>query len=417
MNNLEREWNRVCANSLARNIAWMFLGQGLSILCQGIYFILLARLLGATQYGIYVGTLAMVTILSQYSPLGSPYVLLRYVSQNPKNFASYWGNILVTTFTLGGFLTALLTWGGPHWAHSYTWALVFCVTIGECFCAQLATAAGQVFQSFENLRITALLNLLVNLLRVLLAGVMLGCLRHATAQQWVVAALLVSLAGAVMALTLVTQFYGKPTFSAALLRQRTGEGIVFALSGSTAGIYNDIDKAMLGHYGMNAANGIYTMAYKVVNVSMVAISSIHNAAFPRFFRKGLEGVSGTTSYARRILKRTAPISLLLAGVMFLVAPIIPHLVGSGFSESVTALRWLCLLPFFRAFQWSAGDALTGAGYQKLRLSTQTGAAVFNLAVNIYLIPRYGWYGAAWSSLATDGLLAAGNWAVLLAIQK
>jgi hypothetical protein len=31
--------------------------------------------------------------------------------------------------------------------------------------------------------------------------------------------------------------------------------------------------------------------------------------------------------------------------------------------------------------------------------------------------RHGWYGAAWSSLATDGLLAAGNWAVLLAIKK
>jgi O-antigen/teichoic acid export membrane protein len=395
----------------------MFFGQGISIVCQGVYFILLARLLGATQYGIYVGVVAMVTILSQYSSLGSPYVLLRYVSQNPKNFARCWGNVLVTTFFLGGLLTALLTWAGPHWAHSYTWTLVLCVAVGECFCAQIATAVGQVFQSFEKLRITALLNLLVNLLRVLLAGAMLARLHHATAWQWVVAALIVSALGAVAALMLVTRFYGKPVFSSALLRQRTEEGLIFALSGSTAGIYNDIDKAMLGHYGMNAANGIYTMAYKAVNISMVAISSVHGAAYPRFFRKGQEGVSGTTAYAKKILKRTVPIGLLLAGVMFLTAPIIPHLVGIGFSESVVALRWLCLLPFFRAFQWGAGDALTGAGYQKLRLSTQTVAAVFNFATNLYLIPRYGWYGAAWSSLATDGMLAGLNWVVLLTICK
>jgi hypothetical protein len=31
-----------------------------------------------------------------------------------------------------------------------------------------------------------------------------------------------------------------------------------------------------------------------------------------------------------------------------------------------------------------------------------------------LIPHYGWLGAAWASLATDGLLAAFNWMVLLA---
>jgi O-antigen/teichoic acid export membrane protein len=102
--------------------------------------------------------------------------------------------------------------------------------------------------------------------------------------------------------------------------------------------------------------------------------------------------------------------------MVVAAPIIPHLVGNGFGESVVALRWLCLLPFFRSLHISAGDALTGAGYQKFRLSTQTGAAAFNFATNLYLIPRYGWLGAAWASLATDGLLVAGNWAVLLCLR-
>jgi hypothetical protein len=36
----------------------------------------------------------------------------------------------------------------------------------------------------------------------------------------------------------------------------------------------------------------------------------------------------------------------------------------------------------------------------------------NFALNLYLIPMYSWRGAAWSSLLTDGLLAAANWAVL-----
>lgn len=413
LNGVKNELVKLEGNNLARNAGWTFLGQGLSLVCQGAYFILLARLLGSTEYGIYVGAFAMVALLSVYSPLGSQFTLLRHVSPNPQKFAFYWGNILATTLAFGSFFVGLLTWCVPYLAHSYSWELVLCIAIGDCLCTQFTVAAGCVFQAFEKLRMTAALNLLVNLLRTLLAGLMLWRLHHATAQQWVVAALIVSVTAAITALVLVTRFYGKPSFSPTLLRQRTGEGLVFALSGSTAGIYNNIDKAMLGHYGMNTANGIYSMAYKVIDVCMMPILSVHTAAFPRFFRKGEKGMQSITAYVGRILKRTAPMGLLMAGLMFLAAPIIPHLVGNGFGESVSALRLLCLLPFFRAFQWSAGDALTGAGHQKMRLVTQSCAAVFNFGVNLYLIPRYGWLGAAWASVATDGLLAAMNWAVLL----
>jgi len=406
---LRAEWGRARHSSLGRNAVWMFLGQGLSLIFQGAYIILLGRLLGITEFG----AVAMVSIVSQYSALGSHSVFLRYVSPDPGRFAHYWGNILVTTITLGSLFVALLTWIGPHLAHSYSWSLLLCVALGDCLCAQLTLAAGRVFQAFEKMGITAGLNVLVNLLRTLLAGFMLWHFHHGTAWQWAIAALIVSSVAAVAAVALVTRLYGKPAISVPLLRRRTGEGFVFALSYSTTGIYNDIDKAMLGHYGMNAANGIYTMAYRAVDVCATPITAIQGAAFPRFFRKGIDGVATTADYSIRIVKRTAPLALISALAIVLVAPILPHLVGKGFAESVLALRWLCLLPFLRSFQLSAGDALTASGHQKLRLGSQVIAAAFNFGTNLYLIPHYSWRGAAWSSLATDGLLAAFNWVVLL----
>jgi O-antigen/teichoic acid export membrane protein len=417
MSKLQVELANVRSSTLGHNAAWMFAGQGLSIICQAVYFVLLARLLGSIQYGVYVTAVAMVSILSQYSSFGSPAVLLRYVSPSPTNFALYWGNTLVTIFTLGIFLAVVLTWAVPHIAHSCSSTMVLCVAIGDCICAQIALAAGRVFQAFEKLRMTAGLNLLTNLLRALMAGAMFWSLKHATARQWVVAALGVSVLAACTALVLVTRHYGKPAFSPPLLKERMGEGFIFALSASTTNIYNDFDKAMLGHYGMNAANGIYTMAYRVVDVCMMPISSIHSAAFPRFFQKGTTGIKGTSAYAKRILKRTVPMGLLLAAVMFLAAPLMPCLVGAGFGESVTALRWLCLLPLFRSFQLSAGDAITGAGHQKFRLYSQAASASFNFGTNLYLVPHFGWQGAAWSSLATDGLLGILNWSILLAIPR
>jgi O-antigen/teichoic acid export membrane protein len=391
----------------------MFFGQGLSVAFQGIYFILLARLLGSTECGIYFGALAMVSIVSQYSSLGSHFVFLRYVSPEPKNFARYWGNILVTTLTLGTLLVAFLSWAGPLFAHSYTHTMLLTVAVGDCICVQLTFAAGRVFQAFEKMRITAALSLLVNLLRVLLAGLMLWRLHHGTARQWAIAALIVSSVAACTALVLVTRQFGRPACSTRLLRQRTGEGFIFALSYSTTGVYNDIDKALLGHYGMNAANGIYSMAYRVIDVACMPFVSIQAAAIPRFFCKGAGGVRSTAEYALRITRRTGPIAILSMAAMLAAAPIIPHLLGESFRESVSALRWLCLIPVFRSFHFSAGDALTASGHQKLRLGSQAVAAAFNLGVNLYLIPLYSWRGAAWSSLATDGLLAVFNWAVLI----
>jgi len=82
---------------LAKNASWMFLGQGVNFIVQGSYFILLARLLGATQYGVFVGATAAVSMLSQYSTLGSGMVLVRQVSRDRDEFRKYWGNVLMTT--------------------------------------------------------------------------------------------------------------------------------------------------------------------------------------------------------------------------------------------------------------------------------------------------------------------------------
>ena len=309
MHSILDEWKRVCSSSLARNAGWVLLGQGLSLIFQAVYFILLARLLGSTEYGIYVGALALVSIVSQYSPLGSSVVFLRYVSPEPKNFALYWGNVLFTTFTLGSVLVALLAWIGPHLAHSYSSEMLLCLAAGECLGAQLTLSASRVFQAFERMRVTAALNLLVNMLRVLLAGLMLWHMHHATARQWVVATLLISSVAGITAAVMVSRIFGKPAFSSNLLYRRTGEGFIFALSYSTDAVYYYIDKAMLGHYGMNVANGVYAMACRVIDVVCVPFGAIHTAAIPRFFREGVAGARSTGAYAGRIIKRTLPVAV------------------------------------------------------------------------------------------------------------
>jgi len=306
----------------------------------------------------------------------------------------------------------------PHFLRNTDVRIIVLLGIGDCVCGQLTTATSQVFQAFEKMRYAASLGLASNCARMLLALVLFLTLRRASALQWAVASLVISIATVCVALAIVTRRFGLPQFRPRLFLQRAWEGFVFAVSGSTTSIYNDVDKAMLAHLGMNAANGIYTMAYRVVDIATMPIRSIHGAAFPRFFRHGAGpvGVLKTEPYARKLLKKTSLLGIGMALAMFIAAPLIPVLVGRGFTPSIAALRWLCLIPFFRSLHLSAGDALAGAGKQPLRLVFQFLAAGANIALNIYLIPRYSWLGAAWASLATDGLLGVSLWSVLLWIK-
>ena len=76
------------SGKLARNAGWSFLGQTMSTVLQAGYFVIIARLLGSTNYGIYTAAFAFVSIVSQYSSLGSGFVFLRRVSADPVPFPS-----------------------------------------------------------------------------------------------------------------------------------------------------------------------------------------------------------------------------------------------------------------------------------------------------------------------------------------
>jgi O-antigen/teichoic acid export membrane protein len=174
---------------------------------------------------------------------------------------------------------------------------------------------------------------------------------------------------------------------------------------------------MLSHFGMNVANGIYSTAYRVVDMATMPIWSMYTSALPRMFREGKVSMEENARTARKLLSSGILTGLTASVACYFCAPLMPVLAGRSFGASASAIRWLCLLPVFRAFALSAGAGLTTSGNQTLRTWVQVIAAVFNFAVNLYLIPRYSWLGAAWSSLLTDAFMGVGNWLMYLLVRK
>jgi O-antigen/teichoic acid export membrane protein len=400
---------------LRKNSIWMISGQGVALLFQAIYFILIGRTLGSREYGAFVGVAAMIQVLTNFSSLGMEMVMVRDVSRDRTRFPTAWGSALLVAS--GGFLVvlAIAMTIGRFFLRPEVMILVPYIAFSDAFCGKLAVLASRAFQSFSRLAYTAKLTAMTNVARAMTAGALFLYVRrfhtHPTAYTWTRIYWIASLVMGVISILLVTILLGLPKFKRITFRELS-EGFSFSLSNSSISIYNDIDKTFLVSLGQLKAAGIYSAAYRIVDVATTPIYSIYTAAFPRFFQEGAKGVRSAANFSRRLMNRTVLYGATVAVLMFVGSSLLPRVLGPSFAESSGALRWLCLLPLIRCFHYAWGTTITGSASQWLRTATQIGAALLNLLLNALLIPRWSWQGAAVASLLTDGALAAFSWAVL-----
>jgi O-antigen/teichoic acid export membrane protein len=279
------------------------------------------------------------------------------------------------------------------------------LVLGNCFLDQITVSGGRVFQTFEMLRYTSILTFLSILARLITVSIMWVVMHHATALQWAIATLLPSLIAASVSIGLVKRQIGAMEFAPKMAVDHLREGLGFSFSSTAASIYNDVDKTMLSHYGLNRENGFYTLAYRVIEIATAPLAAMDYALLPRFFQFSKNGMKDASRLAVKSMSIAIFLGVAIAGFVLLTSPIIPRLVGRDFSGTIIALRWLCWIPLFRGIHRLAGGALTGTGHQNLRNVGQFAVAGINVLLNLWWIPAFGWIGAAWSSVASDGLLA------------
>jgi O-antigen/teichoic acid export membrane protein len=412
MIDVRRRLDSIRTHSLSRNTAWMFIGQAGNFFLQAGYFLAVARLLGATEYGVFAGAFALVNAVTPYSSLGTQMIFMRYVSAARSSAQTYWGNTLMVTAGGSLLLVIGLALAGNKLLGPGSLGLIMVLVVASCLMSQIVGNASVVFQTFEELKTTAWLRALSNLLRLLAIIALLLVLHHATAFQCSIGILASSSLAAGLAIILVRNRIGRMRVNLRLFRLRFWEGIGFSFAGSTQAVYNDIDKMMLSHYGMNAANGIYTMAYRVVDFATTPAMAIDGALLPRFFTLNRQGLTAVMRLARKALPIGVLAGLAAAGSTLLAAPFIVRLVGHGFADALLAIRWLCWLPALRGVHQLAGAVLTATGRQNYRTAAQFTVAVLNFTLNLVWIPTHGWLGAAWASLVSDGALGALNLAIV-----
>lgn len=413
------EWkSKLTRSTLFRNTASMLAGGGIRLCLQAMYFVMIARGLGAKEYGAFIGVVALVAILAPFAPLGTGQILIRNVARDRNAFRFSWGNALWMIGVCGSLLlAAVLLLARAVLAAKIPLGLVFLVGLSDLLLAAMVTLVGQAFQAVELLHRTAQVSIALTTARAIAAVVLIVSIKQPTAVSWAVFYCASSGVGAAYAIGLACSKLGRPALALPWLRSDLMEGFYFSITTSSYSISTNIDKTMLVRLATFDAAGIYAAAYRLIDLAFQPVAALSASAYAKFFQHGLDGLPGTTRYAKRLLPSAVGYSVLAGVLLVLVAPVLPLILGRDFLASVEALRWLSPLAFIRAFYYFLANSLTGANLQGLRSAIQLAVACLNILLNLWLIPAYSWRGAAWASLTSEGALALGMLAAIVVVGR
>lgn len=402
---------------LGGNAIHMMLGNGAKLGIQAVYFVLMARNLGVYEYGAFVAVVAAAAIAVPYVGNGFGSLMVKHVARDRSLFSEYFGNLLVVTLVSGLVLSGpVVLLSLVMLPKSIPPSVVVMLVATDLLIFPHATVAGVAFWSLERLNWTAALNVTASAMR--LGGLIVIVILHRpTVTAWAIAYLLSSVLSSGIAMACALSVLGRPHAALWRVRGELWEGFQFSVSLSAQTIYNDIDKTMLARLSTLAAAGVYGAAYRLIDVAFIPVGSLLSAALPRFFRQGTYGIRASLHYGCRLLKQVLPYPAVAFLGLLLGAKLIPVILGHQYEQAVDALRWLAILPLLKTVHYFIANSLTGSGYQGSRTIVQVGVAVFNIGINLWVIPSYGWRGAAWSSIASDSLLAVSLLLLALVLAK
>ncbi len=397
-----KKLSQLLQKAFVRDSLWMLLSRALKAIIQTVYFMLVARSLGAEGYGVFEGVKAIWAIVFPFVGFGMGEVMVQNVSRNHAQFPTEWGralqaiviSVLIALVTLFPLTVLLLPGVNP--------TFILLLLLADLIGLKLCMLAGNAFIAVDQVKQASQYGLLYSGSKFGLALLLPLFPAEQRLLAWGILYCLGSLIPAAISLMLVSQRIGKPSFSLQGCRQaELGQGFFFSLSESAATINTQVDRTMLFSLAGPVAAGVYGAGYRFIDMGFIPIFAVLGASYARFFKHGEAGIEGTLRFARKLIPIACLYGVVCGLILVVFAPFVTILLGEDFAESSQVLIWLSPILLIAGLQYLAADSLTGAGFQRSRSFVQVAAAALNVGLNLYWIPRYSWQGAIWATLASE----------------
>ncbi len=182
-------------------------------------------------------------------------------------------------------------------------------------------------------------------------------------------------------------------------------GIPFVPSSIASVILTLSDRLILRFMAGLGPAGIYSVGYKLAGVVFLFYTAFRFAWGPYMFELGRDTTVANRTYPKVLLPLISFLGLSAVGLVGISPELYRFFVGEAYHASRAVL-----IPVSLAAMFEAMALFFGAGMQTrdrtIYLPFVTGmAAILNIALNIWLIPRFGFMGAAWATLISYVVMA------------
>jgi O-antigen/teichoic acid export membrane protein len=340
----------------------------LGIAAQLFGFIVLARFLGAEQFGKLMAITAATAIALSITGLGTEEVMLRRCIREPTLYPKLLGHSLILILISGSLLSFFALVGLHMLVHvpaspfrSIETLSIFAfsnIVLARCIMLTESIFVARQQIMYANIVVTGFA-----VARMLAA--VIGCFVFDVnrLETWAIWHGGIHIVGTIACIGLLWR-YGAPQWC--VLRDEIWRGIHTTTPQLISNLRQNIDRIVLTAIVSPVTVGAYSVASNIVQYSFVTINSFSRLFYPRLAIAGVNGASATCQLAARYLVIIVGLGVANSLALFFIAPFLPWLFGKEFGESTHYLTVLCWLPILVAIHNIAYDALGAAERHGIR---------------------------------------------------
>lgn len=391
--------------TIFKNMSWLLISQIIAGICGFIWTVLIARYLGVSDYGILGFAISLTGILGITVDFGISTHIVRHIATDYDSAPKYLGNVfpLKSLFSIGTiFLTLIILILLKSNELTIIITLLFMI---EGIIKSFTGLLNGSFQAFEEGKYQGIGNSLLNL--ILLVFILLAIYTDLGIYGITASYLLANLIALIYMYYAFNKHITKPKFELdkSFCKKILIYSLPFAATSILYTIYYSIDVVMLNQIVGSYATGIYNATYKLISILTLFYSVYSAVVYPVMSKMFKNDKKLLIITFEKSLKYLLLIIIPFAIAIMLYSTDIIHLIyGHEYdaaSSALSILIWTVSLLFVNG----VCNNLLNASYKEVTITKIYAiAAVFNVVLNLILIPLHSYNGAATATVLSDLLI-------------
>lgn len=394
---------------IAANAAWVMGAELVGKVASFVLVVVLARGLGATQYGYFTFGMAFIPLFLQLARWGIDTTTIRAITSAPDDdhaFSAAFVNGLAARSALAVAGVAISVVLSPLFVHGRQPLEAVAIVAGALLIDEIRTYLGAAFIAFEKMRFNALTMLVNRVLSTALAvvaikaggGLVLVCATY----------LLGSLGSLVSGWIAFVRFFPpihRRDLRRSVMRALIHDGAAFGVASFLNMAAFRIDAVILEAIKGPEAVGIYGVAYRFFEPLLFVTWGVSTAAFPRLVTEHESGHRGRT-YEFTLAATMAFYLPVLAGAPFATRWLIIELFSPRYAVATAAAIWLTSSAIFYGVAHLARMSFVAANRRREIVWVAVAVLSVNVIANLVVIPKWSYTGAAAVTFVTEVVEAA-----------